>query len=62
MLPETELKNRNADYQCHHAIRDELATTLVPVGNLITGQNQNDGCAVSEAMMEYILQNQTFLK
>ncbi len=49
--PERELRAAGALYESESAFRDMLASHVVVDGNLITGQNQNDGAETAQLMM-----------
>lgn len=52
--PERELRAAGALYEGATAFRDMLASHVVVDGNLITGQNQNDGAETAQKMLEFI--------
>jgi len=52
--PERELRAAGALYESATAFRDMLASHVVVDGNLVTGQNQNDGAETAHKMMEFI--------
>ena len=52
--PERELRAAGALYEGSTAFRDMLASHVVVDGNLVTGQNQNDGAETAQKMMEFI--------
>jgi putative intracellular protease/amidase len=51
MHPETELRKAGALYESATAFKDILANHVVMDGDLVTGQNQNAGAEVAQAMM-----------
>lgn len=54
MHPERDLRAAGAAYEASTAFRDFLASHVTVDGRLVTGQNQNDGTAVAQAMMEQL--------
>jgi len=50
--PETALRAAGAKYESETAFRDMFASHVVVDGNLVTGQNQNDGAEAAHRMME----------
>jgi putative intracellular protease/amidase len=52
--PERELRQAGALYESESAFRDIFASHVVIDGNLITGQNQNNGAQVAQLMMAII--------
>jgi len=55
--PERELRAAGALYESAGAFRDMLASHVVVDGNMITGQNQNDGARTAQLMIELALKN-----
>jgi putative intracellular protease/amidase len=49
--PERELRQAGALYESESALLDIFASHVVADGNLVTGQNQNDGAEVAQMMM-----------
>ncbi len=54
--PERELRAAGALFESTTAFRDIFATRVVRDGRLITGQNQNSGCATAQEMMRAVLE------
>ena len=52
--PERELRAAGALFEASSSFRDIFATHVVRDGRLITGQNQNSGCATAQAMMRAV--------
>jgi putative intracellular protease/amidase len=52
--PERELRKAGALYESETAFRDMFASHVVVDGNLVTGQNQNDGAETAQRMMEIV--------
>lgn len=52
--PERELRAAGALYESAGAFRDMLASHVVVDGNIVTGQNQNDGAETAQRMMELV--------
>jgi putative intracellular protease/amidase len=52
--PERELRLAGALYESESAFLDIFASHVVVDGNLVTGQNQNDGAQVAQRMMTFI--------
>lgn len=52
--PERELRQAGAIYESETAFLDIFASHVVVDGNLITGQNQNDGAEVAQQMMAMV--------
>ncbi len=52
--PETELRRGGAVYQCETKRLDIFASCIVVDGTIVTGQNQNDGGPVAQAMMQLL--------
>ncbi len=55
--PESELRGAGALFEANTALRDILATRVVVDGRLVTGQNQNSGCATAQAMMKVTVES-----
>lgn len=52
--PETELRLVNANFESSTGWRDMFASHVVVDGNLVTGQNQNDGAETAHRMLEIL--------
>lgn len=52
--PERELRKAGALYESESAFLDIFASHVVIDGNLVTGQNQNDGAQVAQQMMTFL--------
>lgn len=52
--PERELRTAGALYESESAFLDIFASHVVVDGNLVTGQNQNDGPQVAQTMMAIV--------
>lgn len=52
--PETALRERGANVEINSGIVDLFQTLVVVDGNIVTGQNQNSGCATAQAMLDII--------
>jgi putative intracellular protease/amidase len=50
--PERELRAAGALYESSTAFLDIFASRVVADGNIVTGQNQNDGAAAAQLLME----------
>jgi len=53
--PERELRRAGAMFESRTAFRDLFATHVVRDGRVVTGQNQNSGCATAQEMMRLVL-------
>jgi len=53
--PERELRAAGALYESAGAFRDMLASHVVVDGNMVTGQNQNDGARTAQLLIELAL-------
>ncbi len=54
MHPERELRNAGALYESATALMELFASHVVVDGNLVTGQNQNDGAQTAQFMMDLV--------
>lgn len=54
--PETELRSAKASFESSSGWRDIFASHVVVDGNLVTGQNQNDGAETAHRMLEILIQ------
>jgi putative intracellular protease/amidase len=52
--PERELRKAGALYESERAFLDVFASHVVVDGNLVTGQNQNDGAQTAQLMMRIV--------
>jgi putative intracellular protease/amidase len=57
--PERELRLAGALYESESALLDIFASHVVVDGNIVTGQNQNDGAEVAQRMMELVEKKST---
>lgn len=57
--PERELRRAGALYESESALLDIFAGHVVVDGNLVTGQNQNDGAEVAQRMLGLVEQKTT---
>lgn len=54
--PERDLRAAGAVFESRTAFRDMFASHIVADGRLVTGQNQNDGAATADRMMQTFLE------
>jgi len=54
--PERDLRAAGAKFECRTGFRDIFASHVVADGRLVTGQNQNDGAATADRMMQAVLE------
>jgi len=52
--PETELRNKGAEFEADVGLIDFLHTKVTVDGQIVSGQNQNSGCFVAQKMMELL--------
>lgn len=56
--PETELRKQNANFKSETRFRDMFATLVVTDRNIVTGQNQNSGGAVSQELLKKLMEKE----
>lgn len=54
--PERDLRAAGAKFESRTGFRDIFASHIVADGRLVTGQNQNDGAATADRMMQAVLE------
>ncbi len=54
--PERDLRAAGAKFESRTGFRDIFASHIVADGRLVTGQNQNDGAATADRMMQVVLE------
>lgn len=54
--PERDLRAAGAAFESRSGFRDIFASHVVADGKLVTGQNQNDGAATADRMMQVIIE------